>query len=436
MAEFEVHRARPISGELSVPGDKSISHRSIMLSSMSNGPCRIDGFLNSEDCLATVAAIRSLGIRIDVVDEEGNDPERPTSLIVHGGSMRYTAPDRDIDCGNSGTTMRLLAGILAAQPFESRLTGDDSLTRRPMSRIMNPLKEMGASLEAVGENSCAPLIIRGGTLHPIRYELPVASAQVKSAILLAGLFTPGKTIVVEPVPTRDHTEKMLEFFQVNPRREGNEISIYGGQKLESRDILVPGDISSAAFWIVAAAAQKGSDLMITNVGLNATRTGILDVLVRMGAQIQDHLAESGSGEPIGNVSVKGRGLKATTIGGSEIPNVIDELPILAVAAALADGTTIIKDAQELRVKETDRIAAVATNLRAMGVTVRDFHDGMEIEGGAPLKGARLGSYGDHRIAMAFAIAGLFADGETVIEGAECVDTSYPGFSQHLAQIIG
>jgi 3-phosphoshikimate 1-carboxyvinyltransferase len=407
-----------------------------MLSSMSNGPCRIDGFLNSEDCLATVEAIRSLGIRIDVVDEEGNDPERPTSIIVHGGSMRYTAPERDIDCGNSGTTMRLLAGILAAQPFESRLTGDDSLTRRPMSRIMNPLKEMGASLEAVGENSCAPLIIRGGNLHPIRYELPVASAQVKSAILLAGLFTQGKTTVVEPVPTRDHTEKMLEFFQVNPRREGNEISIYGGQKLESRDILVPGDISSAAFWIVAAAAQKGSNLMITNVGLNATRTGILDVLVRMGAQIQDHLAETGSGEPIGNVSVKGRGLKATTIGGSEIPNVIDELPILAVAGALAEGTTIIKDAQELRVKETDRIAAVATNLRAMGVTVRDFHDGMEIDGGAPLKGARLGSYGDHRIAMAFAIAGLFAEGETVIEGAECVDTSYPGFSQHLAQILG
>ncbi|MGK0184349.1 MAG: 3-phosphoshikimate 1-carboxyvinyltransferase [Verrucomicrobiales bacterium] len=403
---------------------------------MSNGPCRIDGFLNSEDCMATVKAIRALGIRIDAVDEEGNDPDFPTSLIVHGGSMHYETPEKDIDCGNSGTTMRLLSGILAAQPFESRLTGDASLTLRPMSRIIEPLQEMGATIEATGDKHCAPLTIRGGNLKAIRYKLPVASAQVKSAVLLAGLFTEGKTTVVEPVPTRDHTEKMLEFFQVNPRRNGNDISIYGGQKLESRDIFVPGDISSAAFWIVAAAAQTGSDLMVKNVGLNKTRTGILDVLVRMGAQIQDHLAETGNGEPIGNVSVKGRGLKATTIGGSEIPNVIDELPILAVAAALAEGTTTIKDAQELRVKETDRIAAVATNLRAMGVTVREFHDGMEIDGGATLKGARLGSYGDHRIAMAFAIAGLFADSDTIIEGAECVETSYPGFSTHLAQILG
>ena len=436
VAEYKAHRARPIAGEISVPGDKSISHRSVMLASMSNGPCRIDGFLNSEDCLATVNAIRSLGIRIEPVHEQGNAPDKPTSLIVHGGSMQYTAPTQDIDCGNSGTTMRLLSGILAAQPFESRLTGDESLSRRPMSRIIDPLVSMGASIEASGENNSAPLVIRGGSLNPIRYELPVASAQVKSAILLAGLFTQGKTTVVEPLVTRDHTEKMLEHFLVNPRRAGNEISIYGGQKLESRDVFVPGDISSAAFWIVAAAAQNGSDLLVRDVGLNASRTGILAVLVRMGAQIQDHVAEVGQGEPVGNVSVKGRGLKATTIEGGEIPNVIDELPILAVAAALAEGTTIIKDAQELRVKETDRIAAVATNLRAMGVTVRDYHDGMEIEGGATLKGARLESYGDHRIAMAFAVAGLFADGETVIEGAECVDTSYPGFGDHLAQILG
>ena len=406
-----------------------------MLASLTNGPCRIDGFLPSDDCLATVEAMRSLGVRVDRIDEEGNDPERPTSLLVHGTGMRFTPPESDIYCGNSGTTMRLLSGILAAQPFQSRLTGDASLSSRPMSRIIKPLTQMGATIRAEGDGDCAPLYISGGTLTPIRYELPVASAQVKSAILLAGLFTQGTTTVVEPVTTRNHTETMLEHFLVRPRRDGNEISIDGGQVLESRDFLVPGDVSSAAFWLVAAAAQKGSDLLVKNVGLNPTRTGVLDVLLRMGARLTDSVGQADAAEPSGNVAVRGTGLRATTIEGAEIPNVIDELPILSVAGALAEGTTVIKDAGELRVKETDRIAAVATNLREMGVPVREFHDGMEIDGGAQLKGARLQSYGDHRIAMAFAIAGLFAEGQTIIEGAECTETSYPGFNSHLDQIL-
>jgi 3-phosphoshikimate 1-carboxyvinyltransferase len=435
VAEYKVKRARPILGELSVPGDKSISHRAVMLAGLSSGPCRIDGFLPSDDCLATVNAMRTLGVKVDVVEEDGIDPLRPTSLIVHGNGMRLSAPESAIDCGNSGTTMRLISGILAGQPFESRLTGDDSLCSRPMSRIIKPLNAMGATIHAEGDGDCAPLLIKGGNLNAIRYELPVASAQVKSAVLLAALFANGRTAVVEPVVTRNHTETMLEYFLVHPRRDGNEIMIDAGQALESRDFLVPGDISSAAFWFVAAAAQKGSELLVRNVGLNSTRTGILDVLVRMGARLQDNLGESQLAEPAGNVSIKGIGLKATTIGGDEIPNVIDELPIIAVAGALAEGTTVIKDAAELRVKETDRIAAVATNLRAMGANVNEFDDGMEIKGGAVLQGARLRSYGDHRIAMAFAIAGLFADGETVIEGAECVDTSYPGFGKHLQQIL-
>ena len=339
MAEYKVKRARPILGELTVPGDKSISHRSIMLAGLSNGSCRIDGFLPSDDCLATVNAMRSLGVKIDVVDEDEIDPERPTSLIVHGNGMQLSPPKDTIDCGNSGTTMRLLSGILAGQPFESRLTGDESLTSRPMSRIINPLTAMGASIQAEGSGDCAPLLIKGGNLKAIDYELPVASAQVKSAVLLAGLFANGRTTVIEPVKTRNHTETMLEYFLVHPRRNGNAISIDSGQRLESRDFLVPGDVSSAAFWMVAAAAQKGSDLLVRNVGLNPTRTGILGVLLRMGARLRDNLGESPRAEPAGNISLKGVGLKATTVDGDEIPNVIDELPVIAVAGALAEGKT-------------------------------------------------------------------------------------------------
>ena len=441
MSEYRVKKARPIAAELTVPGDKSISHRSVMFSSMANGPCLITGFLPSEDCLSTAAAFRALGVRIDFLNDDDTPwtPEEdgapgPTRLRVHGQSGRFSEPEGPVDCGNSGTTMRLMSGILAGQPFSATLTGDASLSKRPMKRVIDPLTEMGAKFEGQGPKGCAPLTVHGtDRLKGIRYVLPVASAQVKSAVLLAGLFAEGKTVVVEPEVTRNHTETMLRHFQVRTLREGNEITIHGGQIPESRDFHVPGDISSAAFWLVAAALQPGSELVIRGVGLNETRTGILKVLVRMGAQISEDIRSQRDGEPYGTLTIKGNGLRGTVIGGAEIPNVIDELPVLAVAAALAEGKTIIRDAQELRVKESDRIAIVVKNLKAFGVDVKETPDGMEINGsgGEPLKAARVTSHGDHRIAMAFAVAGLFAEGETVIENTECVETSYPGFEEHL-----
>lgn len=432
-------RASCIDTEITVPPDKSISHRAVLLASLSNGRCEISNFLEGEDCRSTAAAMRQLGVMIE-------SPE-PGKLIVEGIAGRFTKPFGDLDCGNSGTTMRLMSGILAAQPFQTRLTGDASLSKRPMQRVIDPLRLMGAQLHAEGEKSCPPLVVEGSSgLQGITYRLPVASAQVKSAVLLAGLFAKGTTTVIEDVRSRDHTERMLQYFLVKAKREEvweNKNSpknrrlveirttLEGGQIPESMDFAVPGDISSAAFWMVAAAAQPGSRLLIKDVGLNPTRTGIIDVLVRMGARIREVIESSLHGEPIGNLDIKGSRLRATEIRGAEIPNVIDEIPILAVAAALAEGTTVIRDAAELRVKETDRIAVVASHLRAMGAKVEEFPDGMAITGGAPLKGARLTSHHDHRIAMAFSIAGLFASGETIMEDTACVNTSYPGFEQTL-----
>jgi len=438
MAEFRVRSAKPIACSVTVPGDKSISHRSVMIASLADGVSRIDGFLASEDCLATMKAFRAMGVRIDVPDEAAlHGPDQPgvVSITVHGSAGGLRAPAGPIDCGNSGTTMRLMSGLLAAQPFRTELFGDASLSRRPMKRVIAPLSLMGARISGQGEEGLPPLVIEGGALTPIHYRLPVASAQVKSAVLLAGLFCPGRTVVTEPVPTRDHTERMFEAFGIALRREGDDILLDGGQRPEARDFTVPGDISSAAFWLVAAAAQPGSELQVLNVGLNPTRTGILKVLARMGAHVQEMVETKGPGEPAGRLIVRGGRLRATTIGGAEIPNVIDELPILAVAAALAEGTTIIRDARELRVKETDRIAAVAGNLRAMGVTVRERDDGMEIDGPARLHAPAhpLPTFGDHRIAMSGAIAGLFAEGVTVVADVECVDTSYPGFGRELAR---
>ncbi|MGA3170480.1 MAG: 3-phosphoshikimate 1-carboxyvinyltransferase [Chthoniobacteraceae bacterium] len=427
MHHWKVHRAPLIHTEIEVPGDKSISHRAVLIAALSNGPCVIRGFLPSEDCMATVAAARALGVRVE-------QPE-PSTLIVHGRRKKFDAPTGDIDCGNSGTTMRLLAGILASQPFKSRLIGDASLSGRPMKRIIEPLTEMGANITAEGARNTPPLTIEGTKPRPITYFMPVASAQVKSAILLAALFARGKTSITEPSQSRDHTERMLSYFLVRPKRDDLTVSLVGPQTPESRDFTVPGDISSAAFWMVAAAAQPHSHLLVKDVGLNETRTGVLSVLIRMGAHVDEIVMEMDEGEPRGTVVVEGARLKGTVIQGKEIANVIDEIPILAVAGALAMGTTIIADAKELRVKETDRLAAIATNLKAMGVEATEQEDGLEIVGGAPLRGARLQSFGDHRIAMAFAIAGLFAEGETIIEDIDCVATSYPNFYETLERIM-
>ena len=426
MSDWKIRRSAAIKTEITVPGDKSISHRAVMLAAMSNGTCVIRGFLPSEDCMCSVGAMRALGVEIE-------NPE-PTTLIVHGKRGQFEAPTADIDCGNSGTTMRLVAGILAGQPFRSRLVGDASLSKRPMRRIVEPLTQMGANLTTEGGDGRPPLLIEGGNLRPLQYVSPVASAQVKSAVLLAGMFASGKTSVTEPTQSRDHTERMLEYFLVRPQIQDRTVSIYGGQTPESQDFMVPGDISSAAFWLVAAAAHPNAHLLIKNVGLNETRTGVLGVLVRMGAHVRE-VVEVDQAEPLGSIEITGARLKATRIAGKEIPNVIDELPVLAVAAALAQGTTVIADAKELRVKETDRIAAIATNLRAMGVQVVETEDGMEITGGSPLHGAHLESFGDHRIAMAFAVAGLFAEGETVISNTDCVATSYPGFDRQLELVM-
>ncbi len=418
--ELRVKRAPRIDLEITVPGDKSISHRAVVIAALSNGVCTLQGFLPSEDCMHTVNAMRALGVKIE-------QPE-PTTLIVHGKKRVLTPPKNEINCGNSGTTMRLLAGLLAGQTFESRLVADAGLSRRPMDRVIAPLCEMGASIVAEGPDQTAPLRVSGGSLRGIHYCPSVASAQVKGALLLAGLFARGKTTVEEPLPTRNHMEKMFNYFLVRTAtEEAGSVTVFGDQVPESRDFAIPGDISSAAFWLVAAAAQRRGHLLIRDVGLNDTRTALLGVLLRMGAQVREAVEGVDQVEPRGIVEVTGFPLKGTVIQGKEVPRLIDELPILSVAGALANGRTVIRQAGELRVKETDRIAAIAHNLRTMGTQVAELNDGLEMSGPAPLHGA------DHRIAMAFAIAGLFAEGETVVQDAECIRESYPGFETMLEE---
>jgi len=424
--ELRVKRAPRIDLEITVPGDKSISHRAVIIAALSNGVCTLRGFLPSEDCMHTVNALRTLGVRIE-------QPE-PDTLIVHGKKRVLTPPKKEIDCGNSGTTMRLLAGLLAGQTFESRLVGDARLSRRPMDRVIAPLGKMGANIVAEGPEETPPLRIHGGSLRGIRYGLPVASAQVKSALLLAGLFAKGKTTVEEPVPTRNHTELMLNYFLVRTVKDENDtVTVFGDQVPESRDFTIPGDISSAAFWLVAAAVQPRGHLLVRDVGLNNTRTALLGVLLRMGAQVREAIEDVDQLEPRGIVEVTGFPLKGTVIQGREVPQLIDELPILAVAGALADGKTIIRHAGELRVKETDRIAAIAHNLRTMGAQVSELTEGLEIYGPAPLHGTRVASFGDHHIDMAFSIAGLFAEGETILQDADCIRESYPRFETVLEE---
>jgi 3-phosphoshikimate 1-carboxyvinyltransferase len=428
-----VRQARSLGGEITVPGDKSLSHRAVLFSALADGQTIIEGFLPGEDCVCTMRMLQAMGCVIEV--------DSKTRLIVHGTSGKLQPPLEPLDCGNSGTAMRLMAGVLAGQPFTSKLIGDASLSGRPMKRIVDPLTTMGAKIKGQGKTHTAPLEITGGPLIGIEYTLPVASAQLKSCLLLAGLFATGTTAITEKTPSRDHTERLLAHFHapsnidIDPETDARTIRLRGGTKLHGRDFNVPGDFSSAAFWIVAAAAMPGADLMVTNLGLNGTRTGLLSVLTRMGANISEAITDSAC-EPFGNVRINGRKLRGTKIAGAEIANVIDELPIIAVAGALAEGETEIRDAKELRVKETDRIAAMATNLRAFGVQVTEHEDGMTIHGAGAekLHGAKVGSFGDHRIAMASAILGLFAKGETVISETGCIATSYPTFEDDLNKV--
>ncbi|MGD9895553.1 MAG: 3-phosphoshikimate 1-carboxyvinyltransferase [Candidatus Methylacidiphilaceae bacterium] len=427
MKSFSIVPAARLAGEIAVPGDKSISHRAVMLASLAHGPTEVTGFLPSEDCVCTLRAFQALGVDIEVRD--------PTALSIENHAHRLLPAREALDCGNSGTMMRLIAGVLAGQSFRSRLVGDASLSKRPMGRIIEPLERMGAHIRAEGEKGTPPLTLEPAELHGIEYELPIASAQVKSCLLLAGLHAAGVTRILEPSPTRDHTERLLAHFGLRPLREGREIVIQGGLTLEGRNLFVPGDFSSAAFWIAGAAAMSGSEVRIRGVGLNPTRTGLIKVLLRMGAQIEESVEEGrADGEPRGSLLIRGGELRGTKIEKAEIPNLIDELPVLAAIAALAQGETQITGAEELRVKECDRIRCMVENLRRFGVPVDELPDGMIVEGGHPIRAARVASFGDHRVAMACSILALRADGRSRIDDVGCVDTSYPGFFRHLENL--
>jgi 3-phosphoshikimate 1-carboxyvinyltransferase len=414
-----------LRGEITVPGDKSISHRAVMFGALAKGRTRITGFLRGADCLSTISCFRQLGISI----EEGAD-----KIVVEGKGLHgLQAPADVLDTGNSGTTTRLISGILAGQKFTSVLNGDASIQKRPMKRIMTPLSQMGASIRSLNGNDCAPLEITGSPLRGISYLSPVASAQVKSAVLLAGLYADGETSVTEPAVSRNHTELMLKSFGADVRSEGLRAVIQPEPALYGMDILVPGDISSAAYFIAAGALVPDAEILIRNVGINPTRDGILRAAKAMGADIT-LLNEKNTGEPVADLLIKSSTLHGITIGGDIIPTLIDELPVIAVMAAAAGGTTTIKDAAELKVKESDRIAVMTENLSAMGCDITATKDGMIIHGGKPLHGAVIDSHLDHRIAMSFAVAAMIADGETTIRDADCVRISYPGFYRDLEML--
>lgn len=423
--EITVNPVMRLQGRVRVPGDKSISHRAALLGAIASGRTTIRGFLRAGDCLSTLNCLRALG----VVIEEDRD-----LIAIHGAGPDLRRAPAPLDAGNSGTTMRLLAGILAGQPFTSEITGDESLRSRPMDRVVEPLTQMGARVEALGSGRYPPLRIAGGRLRGIVYRLPVASAQVKSAVLLAGLYGEGPTTVIESVVTRDHTERMLRLFGARLRHEGERISVTASG-LTGQDLEVPGDISSAAFLLAAASARPGSEIIVEDVGTNPTRTGVLDVLAKMGAAIEIGVRVERSGEPRATLALRGRRLRGVRIGGDLISRVIDELPVLAVIAAAADGETVISDASELRVKESDRVGTIAAGLRALGADVKERSDGMIIRGGR-LRGGRVDARGDHRVAMAFAIAGLLADGPVTVSGAESIAVSFPGFVETLQTVAG
>jgi 3-phosphoshikimate 1-carboxyvinyltransferase len=424
---IELNRAKSFKGEFTPTPDKSISHRAIIFSSLSQGKSVIRNFLRADDPVSTLNACRTLGV---AMDDKGDE------IIVNGrGVHGLKEPFNVIDCGNSGTTIRLLSGVLSGNPFFSILTGDESLTKRPMARVINPLSRMGAEIMARAENRYPPVAIKGKKLQPIEYIMPVASAQVKSAILLAGLYADGETSIIEPAKSRDHTERILPAFGAEIIIEGLRVRIKGGTELKGTDVYVPGDFSSAAFIVIGALLIKDADISITGVGLNPTRTGLLEVLKEMGAEVEISNMRNLSGEPVADIHCRGGAeLKAVSVTREKIPALIDEFPILCVAATQAEGTTTIRGAGELRVKESDRIKSVVTELRKMGVELEEFEDGVSIKGKSELRGAVIESYGDHRIAMAMSIAGLIADGTTTICGVSSVNISFPGFFQILRRL--
>lgn len=429
MNKIEINKASKFNGEFSPPPDKSISHRAIIFSSLSKGKSIIRNFLKAEDPLRTVNAFRSLGINIE---------DKGEYLSIEGKGINGLKEPYDvIDCGNSGTTIRLLSGVLSGNPFFSVLSGDESLRKRPMGRVIKPLRQMGAEIMARDDDRCPPIAIKGKTLQPIKYPMQVASAQVKSAILLAGLYAEGETEVIEPLKSRDHTERMLPAFGAKLKIEGKSIKIKGFPELRGTEVYVPGDFSSAAFFIVGALLIPNSDITIKDVGINPTRTGLLDALKKMGANIEVYNTKNLCGELVADIHCKGEAdLKAIDISGEEIPALIDEFPILCVAATQASGNTNIRGAKELRVKESDRISSMTTELRKMGAEIEEFEDGVIIKGKTKLKGASLESYGDHRVAMAMSIAALIAEGTTSINDISSVNISFPGFFDLLKKLTG
>lgn len=417
---------KPLQGEINIPGDKSISHRAVMIGAISEGTTEVTNFLQGADCLSTISCFQKMGIEIE------NTPEK---ITIHGKGLHgLSAPTEILDCGNSGTTTRLISGILSGQDFSSTLTGDASIQKRPMLRIMKPLREMGANIQSIKDNNCAPLEIKGSILQGITYQSPIASAQVKSAILLAGLYANGTTSVTEPYVSRNHSEIMLSHFGAKLEIKDTTVTIHPNPVLTGQKVEVPGDISSAAYFIAAGLLVPGSKLLLKNVGINPTRDGILRIAKEMGGKIEILNERTACGEPVADLLVSYSPLHGITIGGEIIPTLIDEIPIIAIMAAFAEGTTIIKDAAELKVKESDRIAVMVDNLTAMGCDIEGTDDGMIIHGGKPLHGATIETKKDHRIAMSFAIADLMADGTTTLLDKDCVDISFPTFYQTLEEL--
>lgn len=425
--DLKIAGSKKLAGEIEVPGDKSISHRAVMLGSLARGTTRVKHFLMGADCLSTIECFKAMGAEFTREDKD--------TIVVRGRGLNGLDEPQDVlNVGNSGTTIRLMSGILAGQHFYSTVTGDSSIRKRPMGRVTGPLKQMGARIWGRQNGTLAPLAVQGGDLSPIAYKSPVSSAQVKSAILLAGLYANGRTTVEEPQKSRDHTERMLAYLGAEIDVQDRLVTVTGKPQLEGREVTVPGDISSAAFFMVAAAVIPGASIRINNVGINPTRTGIIDVLNNMGAGIEIVNERTVNEEPVGDILVRGSELHGTVIDGDLIPRLIDEVPALTVAAALAQGETLVRDAAELKVKETNRITTVISEFSKIGAKIEELPDGMRISGGSSFHSAVCNSHGDHRIAMSLAIAGLTAKDGIIIQDAECINVSFPGFEALLHQI--